>query len=119
MFNVTADDTLLVTDNLQDLQYLLENVNKHSNNYGLKLNSKKTKFMIVTKLPVVDANLLVSNTQIERVTSYKYLGAWITENNDITKEIKVRVEMARRAFIKLRIIKVISFTDTTVTVYIF
>jgi len=97
-----ADDTLLFADSVTDLQLLLETLNNHSHNHGLELNLKKTKFMIITKKDNVYADLTISNTQIERVRSYKYLGAWITDTNDQTKEIKTRIEIARQAFIKMK-----------------
>ncbi|CAG9832989.1 unnamed protein product [Diabrotica balteata] len=47
-------------------------------------------------------NLIINNTTIERVTTYKYLGTWLTEDVDQTKEIRSRIEMARNTFIKLK-----------------
>ncbi|GFR98439.1 retrovirus-related Pol polyprotein LINE-1 [Elysia marginata] len=38
-----AADTVLLTENAEDLQLLAEAVNKHSNDAGLEMNVKKTK----------------------------------------------------------------------------
>ncbi|GFS18044.1 retrovirus-related Pol polyprotein LINE-1 [Elysia marginata] len=46
-----ADDTVLLTENAEDLQLLAEAVNKHSNDAVLEMNVKKTKTMVITKFP--------------------------------------------------------------------
>jgi hypothetical protein len=58
--------------------------------------------MIFSKKPQNVDNLIINNTTIERVTTYKYLGTWLTEDGDQTKEIRSRIEMARNTFIKLK-----------------
>lgn len=70
--------------------------------YGLKMNLKKTKFMIITKTENVQANLIIDGTSIERVEKYKYLGTWITETLDQSIEVKARIEIARTAFLKIK-----------------
>lgn len=37
-----ADDAVLLTSNLSDVQYILEKLNNHCNEYGVKLNFNKT-----------------------------------------------------------------------------
>lgn len=83
----------------------MKKVSQTCNRYGLKMNIKKTKFMIITKdqsNKLQDKKLVINNTVVERVHSYKYLGTWINSNGDTSKEIKCRVEIARSAFIKMR-----------------
>lgn len=46
-----ADDTVLIADNMNDLQYLINVVGEHSKRMGLKINTKKTKHMVVTRQP--------------------------------------------------------------------
>jgi len=43
-----ADDTVLLTSNLEDTQHFLERLNGRCNKHGLKINFKKTKLMVVT-----------------------------------------------------------------------
>lgn len=99
-----ADDTTLISDNLPDLQILLNNIQKSSDLYGLNINISKTKIMIISrnKVPYINAQLVINNNPIERVTSFKYLGAWLTEDWTADKEIKCRIEMARASFIKYK-----------------
>lgn len=97
-----ADDTVIMTDNMNDLQNVMQRLNTNCNEYGLRINLNKTKYMVITKSIIENTQLNVENTDIERVNAYKYLGAWITSSIDQTKEIKTRIEVARTSFIKLK-----------------
>lgn len=44
-----ADGLHLLANNLKDLGHLIENINIQTNNYGLTLNLKKTKLMVVSE----------------------------------------------------------------------
>lgn len=44
-----ADDTVLLATNLKDLQLLVDRVRAASETYGLELNTKKTKFMVISR----------------------------------------------------------------------
>jgi len=44
-----ADDTVLIADNLEDLRDMFGTVGECSKNMGLNINTKKTKFMIITR----------------------------------------------------------------------
>uniref|UniRef100_A0A6P7F603 Uncharacterized protein LOC114326697 n=1 Tax=Diabrotica virgifera virgifera TaxID=50390 RepID=A0A6P7F603_DIAVI len=69
--------------------------------YGLQMNVKKTKFMIISKQHTV-GRLDIEGKQVERVNNYKYLGDWVNENNGQGREIRTRIEIARQAFIKMK-----------------
>lgn len=100
-----ADDTVIISDNLNDLQHLIERVNISCQKYGLDMNLKKTKVMATSKNHNINRNrpaVRIGNIPIEWVSSYKYLGTWVTEDAEQTKEIKCRIEMARSAFVKMR-----------------
>ncbi|RZF44527.1 hypothetical protein LSTR_LSTR002300 [Laodelphax striatellus] len=97
-----ADDTVLLAENIEDLQRMLNNVIIASEEGGLSLNAKKTKYMVFTKdAPPLDA-LFAGDERLERVDAYTYLGARVTSNADHYTEIKIRIEKARAAFIKLK-----------------
>ncbi|CAG9841161.1 unnamed protein product [Diabrotica balteata] len=97
-----ADDTVIITDNNNDLQNLMQRLNERCHEYGLKINLKKTKCMIMTKSAHANIQLTIEDTAIENVNNSKYLGTWITSDVDQTKEIKTRIEIARTSFIKLK-----------------
>ncbi|KAI4502578.1 hypothetical protein M0802_002490 [Mischocyttarus mexicanus] len=47
--NPDGEDTVLLAENMQDLQNMLNKVITATREYGLILNVKKIKYMIVTK----------------------------------------------------------------------
>ncbi|GFR58542.1 retrovirus-related Pol polyprotein LINE-1 [Elysia marginata] len=65
-----ADDTVLLTENAEDLQLLAEAVNKHSNDAGLEMNVKKTKTMVITKFPPKATPIKIKGESIEQVSSF-------------------------------------------------
>lgn len=83
---------------------MINQLNTISNKYGLKINSSKTMFMIVSrqKVPYSNAQITIDNTTIERVSRYKYLGSWLYEEWDGDREIRCRIETARNYFFKFR-----------------
>ncbi|XP_077287784.1 uncharacterized protein LOC143912378 [Arctopsyche grandis] len=46
--------------------------------------------------------LKINDKNIELVHQYKYLGCWLNDQWDHSQEIKIRIEMARNAFFKMR-----------------
>ena len=72
-----------------------------SNEYGLRMNVRKTKFMIISK-NAVDAQIFIAGERVERVRSFKYLGCWLNEDWDETQEIRARIEQARDVFLKMK-----------------
>lgn len=97
-----ADDTILIAESIEGLQILLDRVNEASNKYGLTINSKKTNFMVLSRTQVTNKTLLLGNTPIERVEKFKYLGSYINEKWSSEQDVRVRIELARSAFIKMK-----------------
>jgi len=46
-----ADDTVLIADNMENWRDMLGTVGECSKNMGFYINTKKTKFMIITRKP--------------------------------------------------------------------
>lgn len=99
-----ADDTVLVADNIDDPQQLVDLVGGRSQNMGLNVNIKKTKFMVVTRETdqFRNSRLTYEGKPLERVQKFKYLGTWLHEEWSSEKEIACRIEQAGGAFMKLR-----------------
>lgn len=97
-----ADDMAIITENIEELNYLLQKVNDEYANIGLNINKRKTKMMIVNKTPINNELLLLNNEQIKQVSTYNYLGCQVNEIWDPDQEIKVRIEKARNVFIKMK-----------------
>lgn len=99
-----ADDTIVFADNLNDLQILTNRITEVSNRYGLALNIKKTKFMTISKKPILNAQLTINQQNIERVEQYTYLGTNLNSQWDHSTEIKQRIIKAKAAFVRMRTI---------------
>lgn len=97
-----ADDTVILSDKLEDLQHLLNCVNAEGQEMGLNININKTKFMVFSRQPHLDASLQINTKNIDRVTQFKYLGCYITEQLNPDREIRCRIETARTTFQKMK-----------------
>lgn len=72
--NNIINDIVLVANTQDELQHLLNSVVAKCNEYGLQLNIKKTKYMVVSKNPVVGINLFASGINLKRTEQVTYLG---------------------------------------------
>lgn len=72
------DDTVILAGTMVHMQKSIDRLYVACNKYGLKINVKKTKFILITKDQTDTRNneikLILNNPIIERVYSYKYLG---------------------------------------------
>ena len=93
-----VDDTgLLATDSVK-LQDLANTINERGRGYGMSINIKKTKVMVVTKKQVTpNAKITIEGRAIEQVKKFIYLGHLIPDNGKCDSEIKRRIEIARGA----------------------
>ena len=61
-----ADDTVLIAQSQDDLQAIVNKLDRSSQKYGMEINIKKTKVMVVTKgknVPV--CNALLNETKLK------------------------------------------------------
>ncbi|GFR85200.1 retrovirus-related Pol polyprotein LINE-1 [Elysia marginata] len=94
-----ADDTVLTADSEEKLQELLNKVVEESKNKGLKLNSKKTESMIITrKTSIPKCKIKIEENTIKQANSFKYLGTQITLDGRNHQEIKSRIAQAKASF---------------------
>jgi len=93
-----ADDAVLVANSRNKLQKMLDKLNIACKIYGMALNVKKTKVMIVSKSKQEKCDILFDNSILEQVSLSKYLGSWITEDARCEEEIRTRIGMAKAAF---------------------
>lgn len=97
-----ADDTVVIAENMEDLQRLIDQIVESSEENGLTLNIRKTKFMLISKQQHPQENLRIHGEVVEKITKYKHLGTIVNENNDHSEEIRSRIGQARRVFNKMR-----------------
>jgi hypothetical protein len=92
-----ADDIIIITDNLNNIESMLKDLDIASRNCGLKMNMGKTKIMAgptATSKPVK-----LNGTLLEQVDEYIYLGqrfSLIDKNQD--NEIRRRIKAGWQAF---------------------
>ena len=98
-----AVDTVLLAGIEKELSELISKINEVGKQFGMKINVKKTKAMVVSRKPnSPKINIAIDGEQIEQVTSYMYLGSLITEDGRSENEIKRRIMIARSTFTNMR-----------------
>ena len=103
-----ADDMALLDNTEEGLQETTDLLCKYSAYAGLKINAGKTKCMAVSKCasqrPYCRKDTLdisVEGLPIEQVSNFTYLGAIISADGTIDKELSSRIQKASGAFYQL------------------
>jgi len=87
----------------------MDKLNTTAENYGMKINIKKTKIMKVFRNVGEEINIMINGSRIEQVKSFKYLGSTMTEDGTCETEIKVRIALSKEAFSERREVLTKSF----------
>jgi len=97
-----ADDQTMVADKEDDLQRMMDSLNKTTTEYEMKINTKKTKVMKISRIEGEEKNtkITVDGEETEQVTEFCYLGSLISSDAKCHKEIKKRIAMGKKAFTK-------------------
>lgn len=75
-----ADDTILLSENPEEFQYLLNTFSRYCKNWHLKVNSKKTKVVIFGRGKNSN-QFTFEGSHLEIVNNFKYLGVKFFKNN--------------------------------------
>jgi hypothetical protein len=88
-----ADDIDLLADTEENLQEITSAVHTASKQYGLKINTEKTKTMAISKK---EKTLMINVGQqpVEQVGEFTYLGALITRDGACGEDIRRRIGKA-------------------------
>lgn len=117
LFLAYADDIDLVGNNVITVKEIFNKIETETRKMGLIVNEEKTKYMCINRQNRRDRigqNVTIDTFNFERVERFKYLGATITTDNDITEEIKGRIQSTSRCIYSLHnIIKSKFLTRTT------
>ncbi|CAH2267750.1 jg15167 [Pararge aegeria aegeria] len=97
-----ADDTILIADSLEGLQNIVNSVASVSAEYGININTKKTKFMEISRTPELINSLYLNGQVLERVSKFRYLGTMVDDKGDHSLEVRCRIEQARNTFSRLK-----------------
>ena len=97
-----ADDTALMAESEADLQQIVNSVNTNSEAQGLRMNVKKTKTMVISRMEAPTVKITVNGEILEQVHKFQYLGQIITDDGKCDSEVKARIEIARRRFVGMK-----------------
>lgn len=95
-----ADDAVYLCCSEVELQEIITRLAEVCRDYGMQINIKKTKVMVISKTRNVPCKIVIGGSELERVSQYKYLGTWITEDGRCELDVKTRIAMAKDAFWK-------------------
>jgi len=95
-----ADDQLLIAQNYEELQYMTRKLIEKYELWGLKVNVKETKYMLIRDIPR-DLQLEVGKGIINYVNECNYSGVKITKDGNHEREINDRINRGRAAITKL------------------
>ncbi|KAJ4436946.1 hypothetical protein ANN_17078 [Periplaneta americana] len=97
---VYADDMNMLEEYPQTIRENTEILLEASKEIGLEVNPEKTKHMTMScdENIVRNGNIKIGNLSFEEVEKFKYLGATVTNINDIRKEIKHRINMGNACY---------------------
>jgi len=95
-----ADDQEMTASSEEGLQRMVEALERISEEYGMRINLKKTKVMMFTNGQPRKVLIWLRNTELEQVQEFCYLGSLLTEDVRCDKEIKKRIAMAKAAFMR-------------------
>ena len=92
-----ADDLVVFGENQRDLEINMNILNTELLKRGMKINTKKTKTMVISKVPTKHT-IKLNNETLEQVNSYKYLGVMIQANGSLREEISQRIGKASQVY---------------------
>ena len=93
-----ADDTALCGKSPQEINNIVHKVNDAGRKRLLKLNARKTKLMVVGDENI---NVSIDGETIDKVNSFKYLGAIKTSTGSCSEDVKARIGRAKKATMEL------------------
>ena len=70
-----ADDAVLVAETRKALQRMMDKLNESCKVYGMAINVKKTKVMVVSRTGKERCSIVLDNKILEQIDRYKYLGS--------------------------------------------
>jgi hypothetical protein len=84
-----ADDLILISASILDLQSMLDICNNVGSSIGLKFNSKKSHCIFIGPSPITRLpSMLIGNQTIHWSQQIKYLGVWINAHKNFNVDLK-------------------------------
>ena len=82
------------------LQKLMNGLNRAAEEYGMRINVKKTKAMVISRIEGKKVGIKIGQHKVEQVQKFKYLGAIVTKDGRCEEEIKCRIAITKHSFEK-------------------
>jgi hypothetical protein len=97
---VYADDVNLLGDSKSTIKENTEYFLEASRDVGLEINAELTKYMIMSRHPNSgqNQNIRIANESFENVAEFKYLGATLTNQDDVHDESKSRLNSGNACY---------------------
>jgi len=97
---VYADDVNILGGSIQIVKKNAEALVVASKEIGLKVNSDKTKYMVMSQDQKAGQshNIRTDNFSFERVEKFKYLGTTLTNENSVQEEIRNRLKSGNACY---------------------
>ena len=86
-----ADDIALLSHSYNDQQIKTTSLSQIASQVGLLINITKTKILETLTSP---NTITLNGNDIEKVKNFTYLGSYISNDGNITKEVKIRIAKA-------------------------
>lgn len=96
-----ADDVAMLGRTAKNVSIAYDELEEEAGKAGLNVNVGKTKYMLLSQDKGSSDNLTVNGKVFEHVSSFKYLGSRLTEDNDTMTEIRERITQGNRCFFSL------------------
>jgi hypothetical protein len=97
---VYADDINLLGDSFNTIKENTKTLLEASRDIGLEINVEKTKYIIMSRHQNsgYNQNIRIANELFENVAKFKYLVKTLTNQNDISDEIKSRLNSGNACY---------------------
>ncbi len=97
-----ADDIVIPSNNYTEMQGLIEAVNRHATDFGMRITASKTKVMSALIPGEHRQAVLLDGEPLEDVDKFKCLGSMFVANGQGTEEIRSRINLTRSACSRLQ-----------------
>ncbi len=89
-----ADDIVILSSSYNEMQDLLEAINRHASAVGIRINASKTKVMSALISGEQRQAVLLDGEPLEDVDKFNYLGSMFVANGQGTKNTRNKINLA-------------------------